>query len=286
MGHELKFIDFSISQRAPVTVVRRDPQPPYPLHFHEFAELVIVYEGEGCHFTDKFAHQVVAGDCFIIDRQYNHGYRDIKNLKLVNIMYDPDSLLLSAIDIETLPIFKALFFFEPKFREKHGFKSHLRLKPEQLAASMSMIGKMEKESSGQRTGSSIVLTGLFLQLVGFLTRCYADDLPCMYKPLLDVGKVISYLESHYPKPVTLSKLVHIANMTERTLTRHFKKATGLTPIEYYQHLCIGRACELLKNSDKTISEVAFETGFSDSNYFSRQFKKIIGQTPRNYRNTR
>ena len=81
----------------------------------------------------------------------------------------------------------------------------------------------------------------------------------------------------------MARLADIANLSERTLLRRFKKATGLTPTEYIQHLRIDRARELLGLSIN-IDEVAWQVGYKDSASFRRTFLKIIGLSPREYRN--
>jgi AraC-like DNA-binding protein len=56
-------------------------------------------------------------------------------------------------------------------------------------------------------------------------------------------------------------------------------------VEYHIRLKIRRACRLLKQTDLNITEIAFRSGFEDSNYFARQFRKIMGVSPSLYRKT-
>ena len=72
-------------------------------------------------------------------------------------------------------------------------------------------------------------------------------------------------------------------MSESNLLRIFKEATGQTPIDYRLRLRIKHAMRLLCDTDDPISRIASQVGFSDSNYFTRQFRTIIGTTPRAYR---
>ena len=67
------------------------------------------------------------------------------------------------------------------------------------------------------------------------------------------------------------------------LMRVFRKATGQTPIEYLVRLRIQRAMDMLRNTDLTVTEIALEVGFNDSNYFTRQFRRILGESPRSFR---
>ncbi|PIU92840.1 MAG: AraC family transcriptional regulator, partial [Armatimonadetes bacterium CG06_land_8_20_14_3_00_66_21] len=74
-------------------------------------------------------------------------------------------------------------------------------------------------------------------------------------------------------------------MSRRTLSRAFRNATGCSPLDYLVRVRIHRAMELLKEADLSIAEVAQQVGFADSNYFSRQFRSLVGCGPRRFRNT-
>ena len=81
----------------------------------------------------------------------------------------------------------------------------------------------------------------------------------------------------------LEELAGIAHMSKRHFMRNFQAAIGNSPIAHLVQLRVNRAAALLRRSDHTITEVAFEVGFGDSNYFSRQFRKLLGVTPSEYR---
>jgi len=59
----------------------------------------------------------------------------------------------------------------------------------------------------------------------------------------------------------------------------FARAVGTTPLQYQLQLRVSEAVQLLTMTGKTPGEIAFELGFSDGNYFPRQFKKITGTSP-------
>ena len=68
------------------------------------------------------------------------------------------------------------------------------------------------------------------------------------------------------------------------LQRKLKQAMGVTPQDLLREARIKRACQLLRQTDKTISEVAYACGFTDPKYFSRSFKQSTGQSPSEMRN--
>ena len=72
-------------------------------------------------------------------------------------------------------------------------------------------------------------------------------------------------------------------MAPSTLLPVFRKVTGYSPIDYLLHVRLAKAAELLLKSELSIFEIASECGFTDSNYFSRQFRKYYNSSPRDYR---
>ena len=85
-------------------------------------------------------------------------------------------------------------------------------------------------------------------------------------------------------PLTLSELSAYAGMSTNHFMRSFKNNFEVSPIVYLIQIRIQRACELMRHTLKSITDIAFETGFEDSNYFSRAFKKRMGISPREFRN--
>ena len=98
-----------------------------------------------------------------------------------------------------------------------------------------------------------------------------------------LAEVLSYINRNYRKKITLKKLASFAKMSESSLNRMFHLAVKESPINYCNQLRIHKAIILLLNTELNISEIATATGFEDSNYFSRLFRKIIGETPKKYR---
>ena len=72
-------------------------------------------------------------------------------------------------------------------------------------------------------------------------------------------------------------------MSKATLMRNFYRATGTTPLQYQMRLRIAEAAMLLRDTEKTLTDIAFEVGFCDSNYFGRQFKRFAASAPGEYR---
>ncbi|AGC68209.1 AraC family HTH transcriptional regulator [Thermoclostridium stercorarium subsp. stercorarium DSM 8532] len=95
--------------------------------------------------------------------------------------------------------------------------------------------------------------------------------------------VIQYIQTNYNRHIHLSELSRMANMSEGHFCRYFKKIVAKTPIEYLNYIRVIKACDLLRNTDRKILDVAMEVGFNNFSYFIDRFKKYMKITPAEYR---
>jgi len=100
---------------------------------------------------------------------------------------------------------------------------------------------------------------------------------------LQIEYAMQYLIEKLEDSLTLDELAHHARISKQHLNVLFKSATGFAPMDYYQHMKMRRACQLLDLTDLSVKETCHALGFKDPYYFSRQFKKIIGLSPSAYR---
>jgi AraC-like DNA-binding protein len=284
MIETLRLADWFHPDGFPIAVEPCNPQPPVGLHDHEFAEIVVITGGHGRHVTGKDAWTIRAGDAFVIAGRRPHMYEDIEGLALYNVLFQPDRVLGNASDLVGVPGYRALFTLEPVWRTTHEFKSRLHLSRQDLTTVTLLIQQLEKELQARQTGFRCMATSLFMQLVCGLSRCYEQSEHPDSASLLRIAAAISELETNYQEAIDLEKLASIAGTTKRSLLRAFEKALGVSPIAYLIHVRISRACEYLVNRDDlSITEIAFQVGFEDSNYFARQFHAITGTTPSAFR---
>ena len=99
----------------------------------------------------------------------------------------------------------------------------------------------------------------------------------------DVQTVLSYINSNYTQPLSLTALAHRASLSKSYLSQLFKSKTGYNITQYITMMRIEKSKRLLVESDFLVYEVAQQAGFDNQYYFIRAFKKAVGVTPEVYR---
>lgn len=100
---------------------------------------------------------------------------------------------------------------------------------------------------------------------------------------IDIDNILKYIQQHYKEDIYLDYIAEQFNTSSSYLSRLIKKETSQTFIEYMNSLRTEEAKKLLKNTDKTITEIYESIGFTNRSTFIRVFKTIVGSTPSDYR---
>jgi transcriptional regulator GlxA family with amidase domain len=118
-------------------------------------------------------------------------------------------------------------------------------------------------------------------------RFYSSFSPKLHHGDDAILKVQHWLQAHGARDATLGTMAATAGLEERTFLRRFRRATGLKPTEYCQHLRIGKAREMLEFTRQTVERIAWDVGYEDPGafrkVFSKVFSKITGLSPGDYR---
>jgi transcriptional regulator GlxA family with amidase domain len=94
-----------------------------------------------------------------------------------------------------------------------------------------------------------------------------------------------WIQDNLGRALSIAGLADQFGMTSRTFNRRFKAAVGQTPVDYLTHTRMTFACDLLKNTDLSILEIANYSGFSEATWFASRFKQWSGNSPSAYRRT-
>lgn len=97
------------------------------------------------------------------------------------------------------------------------------------------------------------------------------------------NRVFSYIAENYTADIKLNDLAELAHLTSTSFCRYFRQVTHKTPSTVIMELRIRHACNLLKTSEYTITDICFESGFGNLSHFNKAFKQSTGVTPSRYR---
>lgn len=136
----------------------------------------------------------------------------------------------------------------------------------------------------QKTGYELIVFGELYHFFGvvFSEKLYFSDSPQDrrdYRKIMQLKKVLDYMEANYSSPVTLEQLSASVNMSPKYFCRFFYHMTHRTPIDYLNYQRIEHASYQLATTDASVTEVAYNCGFNDLSYFIKTYKKYKGITP-------
>ncbi|GMK38626.1 AraC family transcriptional regulator [Paenibacillus sp. CCS19] len=275
---------FTKDEQFPFFIQYGEHDEDLGLHKHlDFSELVIVLNGNATHIVNSESSFIKKGDVFVINEETFHAYKDPHDFKICNIMFRSDFLHTAGPDLRTLNGYQALFILEPFYRSIHSYKSKLSLSIPNLEYVSSLISAMSDEYINKYQGHQTMLKSRFMELVVYLSRQYDHQDKGMNSNLMHLANAISYIEDHYLQPITLEEIASQSDISVRHLNRIFKSYYRTTPIAYLHKLRFERACTMLKQTKLSIADIASDCGFNDSNYFTRQFTKTFGNSPKAYR---
>ena len=227
-------------------------------------------------------------------------------LKKDDIIFHPPGRVFKLVDLpeEKTEIFSILFTFGLIDRGFSSFKE-LKSSPDFFylrSFSMSSVHEfhlnketgrkvrmlfdvMLSEYTARQAGWRLFIKAKFFELLATLNRSLEKAIPKEKKTAAPKGilKALDYLKGNYTEKVKLNDIACLAGMEITAFCRSFKKITGKTLIPYLTDLRLGKAAELLKNSNFSVTDICFESGGSDLSTFERYFKKRYGFSPGRYR---
>lgn len=98
-----------------------------------------------------------------------------------------------------------------------------------------------------------------------------------------MGRVFGYIHEHLTEPISREAVAAKASLSAGAFSRFFKTRTGKTLPQYVNELRVGRACSRLAETDDKVADIALDCGFENLANFNRQFQRLMGASPRAYR---
>ncbi len=266
--------EFFRSDAQTVIVEQRSPQPPFPLHDHDFYEVMIVLSGNGWHLLNDEPHFITCGELFYIKADDHHAYQQVDDLYLTNILFRPD---------KASGCYDFLDIMRQSTDSEQGQRRHWQVTEDVLARVKPLVEALENEARRSDPLSHAMSEALFNQLAITLSRSqFATDargLPNAAR----LRHVLNYLRHNCTEELDLEDVAQRFGYSSRSFSRLFREATATTPHNYLVKLRLSKAMRALRATNDSVTDIAFACGFNDSNYFSYSFSKMTGMAPSEYR---
>lgn len=270
----LRAPDFFRAASQFVVVEPRSPQAPFPLHEHDFHEIVIVSSGCGWHVLNDEPHLLSCGEVVYLRAEDRHEFDDVHDLYLTNILYRPDGALLHPDRIRP--------YLQPT-GDDASERRYWQLSDDVMSRIKPLVAALAAEALKPDAASAVMAECLFAQLVVTLWR---DRFASDGEQLASAdrfGQVLRYLRHNCTQAIDLDEVAERFGYSPRNLRRVFSAATSTTPHHYLVKLRLGQAMRALRATEDSVTDIALASGFNDSNYFAYSFKKLTGMSPLRYR---
>jgi AraC-like DNA-binding protein len=253
----------------------------FPVHSHDFHELVIVMEGRGIHRVFGHPTALEPGVCFVIPEDAQHGFAQCRNLVLANIGFRRD--LVHATGLDAVAGITAFLDIEPKLRISGTELPTLNLSQAQITRAVAIVDEIIKENDRGETGREIIRKNLFMNLLIFLARLYTAEGHPTGHAFSRLARAAKIIEETADRPFDADAVAGEIGYSISGFRKAFRRVFGLTPLQYSTQVRMARARDLLLARDRSITEIAGALGYDDPNYFTRLFRLHSGQSPRDFR---
>ncbi|MDE1248490.1 AraC family transcriptional regulator [Vibrio aestuarianus] len=259
-----------------------DHKTDFGMHKHDFSELFLVMEGTGKHVVSEYEYPLNTGDIFVIKGDTEHGFKEVDHLKLINLMFDDSSPFFELPSMRALSGYQALFKIEPIARQTSEYRAKLTLDSDQLPIIASLLKQIRDEYEQAQPGFEIMINSLMQHLIVKLARLYQHQQLDTPQTTFALSRALVFLEQHYTQShIDIEQVANAAYISQRQLQRLFRQYFNSSPIQYLRSLQLQHAQRLIFDERiQSVQLIAEQSGFGDSNYFSKCYKLQFGQTPR------
>ena len=237
-------------------------------HCHDHFEIYFITKGSCCYFIENKVYHLQPGDVILVPEGIMH------NTEYQNTVYSRKLISCSG------------YYIPESVKPKIPSLIHLYRNPEIIDQIQDVYLKIEEEYSNQDDMSEDVIKChihmLFFMLVRNPSKRSPQDENRHY-----IEDAIDYLQNNFAVNLTLNDMSERYFVSPEHFSRVFKKKVGFNFSEYMNLLRLQKAESMLRQQNAiTITEVAQSCGFNDSNYFSVQFKKLYGISPKRFQSNR
>lgn len=246
------------------------------LHFHNYMEIGICYEGHGKSVLCDCVKNFEEGCIVIVPPNYPHtnntdpgttAFWEWMYLDMENILQDMKNLSFNKLDTEDILdiLYDSALFFH---QEEHQNISNIIL-------------EIRRECDKKEYMYQEKLRGLLHSFVVELLRIHNVENKMLKKNTrsFQIAPALTYVKKHYSEDIRIKDLANVCNISESHFRGIFQKCMDMMPNDYVNVIRIREASKILLKSYASMQEVAYRVGYGNVSTFNRNFKKFIGMTP-------
>lgn len=247
----------------------------YREHHHAECELSTVISGSGTYSVNKKEYEFSSGDVFIFGGDEVHCITDISdNFVLLNIQFAPRLLWADSDAFSAMKIFFARSkAFENKIK-KNEYTSKIH------DSIINLHSELQSKNDGYGTMSKYMLFSILITLAREYD--YVDknaDFAYLENTVKPMKASLDYINKNLENKILLEDIAKQAAMSPTYFSAVFKKMNSLSPWEYITIKRVEKAIELLKTTNLTKLDIAYQCGFTSSSNFYKAFSKVTGKSP-------
>ncbi len=243
------------------------------MHFHNLIEIGYCHYGDGDLVIEDDTYRFDAGMISCIPANYLHVTRSDANVRAFweYIYISPEDIVRQwgKSTQETRQIMDAV-----------GRKSFF-VKVEECPAIAALIRAIFVEMQHRSAHYRECVRGMAYALLFEIARFndMGEEQSAGKSISLQLGSAIEYVDKNYPNNFKISDLANECHMSETHFRRIFQEKMNMTPVEYVNFVRVRKACELIDKTDISMEDVAEKVGFVTPSTFNRNFRRIIGTSP-------
>ena len=250
-----------------------------PYHFHEEFELTYIVQGKGKRYVGTHMEDFETGDLVLIGSNLPHCWK----------------LEQGDADASAIVIQFSAGFLGPDFFNKAELQNIKKLFQKSASGisfngtTRNVINRALSILTQEKSNFKMLVNLLeILQRLAVSNECVLLDhqRSVAEQPVNQqerINPVFAYLVENFRGHVSLEQASNLANMTPNAFCKYFKKITRKTFMETVIEYRLNHATQQLIQTDKTISEISFDSGFGDVSHFYKMFKNKMHLSPLNYR---
>ena len=262
------------------------------MHGHESIQINYVLKGSLRHTINNSTYDLVKGDIFIIPPYVPHRliHKENYSCEIIELEFLPEFIFGGSASMENIETIFDFAYIEPFLVSECEVKPRLNLTGKAQADVEAMFQNLLDEYTERKPSFLLAMKATVLSLLVYVGRCFQEDIQdSESRQLFDrhraaITSAIEYINENFTDDVSIEKAARVAMLSQSYFSYLFKSMTNKTFVEYLNELRIQEAMKLLKNTNKRVVDICFESGFKNVNHFNRTFKNYSGISPMQYRN--